>query len=63
VREILNDLGEAPEEPSQKRKRGRPKGTTNKSRMYDRGVIALMTFPTVEAAAEHVGVTRQTSPG
>jgi hypothetical protein len=28
--------------------------------MYDRGVIALMTFPTVEAAAEHVGVTRQT---
>jgi DNA-binding XRE family transcriptional regulator len=49
-----------PEERLKDRKRGRPKGTTNKARMYDRAVVALMACSTVEAAAEMIGVTRQT---
>lgn len=57
VEEVLADL--APEE-KKPRKRGRPKGTTNRARMYDRGVIALMSCSTVEEAAAQCSVTRST---
>jgi len=58
LKQAMNDL-HSPAEP-QKRKRGRPKGTTNKARMYDRGVIALMSCATVEQAASQLSITRQT---
>lgn len=57
VEEVLADLAPEVRKP---RKRGRPKGTTNKARQYDRGVIALMSCSTVEEAAAQVGVTRST---
>jgi len=60
IEEVLTDLRNPLEPTLTKRKRGRPKGTTNKARMYDRGVVALMSCTTVEAAAEMIGVTRQT---
>jgi hypothetical protein len=61
VEEIISGVTPPPisEEKPQRRRRGRPKGTTNKARMYDRAVVALMTAPTIEKAAESLGVSRQ----
>jgi hypothetical protein len=60
VEEVLAGMTPPEIERGKPRKRGRPKGTTNKARMYDRGVIALMSCSTVEEAAAQIGVTRQT---
>jgi hypothetical protein len=61
VEEVISGVIPSPisDERPAKRRRGRPKGTTNKARMYDRAVIALMTAPTIEKAAEMLGVSRQ----
>lgn len=44
----------------EKRLPGRPRGTTKLQCQWDKAIIALLTIPTVEGAAEAIGVSKAT---